>query len=152
MPSTSRAARRPSSATSTPERRPDHPGAALLRLREDLSLPDATEVDGALYFGVGDGTTVVVMASAPGQLLVLAELAATAELGAGDWSSLAAAWSSRLDGETTGRPLVLDDVLWLSTHVDTAVDPDTWITRVRRFLRWADEVRQRSRPVPQGFH
>lgn len=153
MPIASRAARRSRPTEGAHDGPADRPDPSLRHLREALSLPKATEVDGALYFGVGQGTTVLVMPSAPGQLLVLAELAATAELGADDWASLAAAWSSRLDGETTGRPLVLDDVLWLSTHVETETDPAHWIARVRRFLRWADEVRLRSRHAPSpGLH
>lgn len=128
------------------------PDAAITVLRQALSLPKATEVDGALYFGVGQGTTVIAMPAAPAQLLVLVELAASATLSAEDWSSLAAAWSSRLDGETTGRPLVLDDVLWLSAHIDTKEDADAWIARTRRFLRWAEEVRLRARPARHDVH
>lgn len=128
------------------------PEAAITVLRNALSLPTATEVDGALYFGVGEGTTVIAMPASPGQLLVLVELAASAGLSAEDWTSLAAAWSSRLDGETSGRPLVLDDVLWLSAHIDTTDDADAWIARTRRFLRWAEEVRLRARPARHGVH
>ncbi len=121
-------------------------------LRQALSLPLDALVDETLHFGVRASTTVVAMETAPQRLLVLAELAPTRHLQASDWVQLAQAWSRQFDGDFTGRPVVLDDTLWLSINLGTRCAEAEWVGRVRRFLLWASEVRALAQTEPDAVH
>jgi hypothetical protein len=113
----------------------------LTALQQELHLGPETRVDDSLHFGVRGQTPVMVLLEDDAQMRVLIEMGSASRLTAGQWAELASAWSQQIDGAQAGKPLVLDDTLWLSMMVNTRDAAPVWLTRVQCFLAWGSQIK-----------